>query len=222
MTPTIAILAERIHRILKAGNITRNTNWDDRDFQYLIRDEAAKQVKGMWYESRKEGEKHVDSRFVSTFLVEVQKNDNTDENYCMIPVSNWLNFPDGTGIESVRPDIEKLTSKKTKGKEFRAFIPIPHRFEDIYLGLPSGALEGQFGWKLRKDKILFTKRYDKSLLDDGIPFVEMDIVTVDPKAIAVNDVLPLPAELVDGLIRNILALYGIVDQKAQQLMAQNA
>src|SRR6478736_4009451 len=121
MTPTVAILAERIHRILKAGDIPRTTPWDDRDFQYLIRDEAAKQIKGSWFEARKEGEKNADSRYVSSFVCAVLKEDVTNENYILIPVSNWLNFPDGTGIESVRPDLATAITEKTKNKEMRAF-----------------------------------------------------------------------------------------------------
>lgn len=222
MIPTVTVLAERIHRILKTGNVTRVTSWDDRDFQYLIRDEAARQIKGAWYEARKEGQKHVSSQFVSTITIDVLKNNATSENYSEIPLASWLNFADGTGIESVRPNIETLASAKTKDKETRAFIPIPHRFEDLYAGLPAEALEGQFGWKIRLKRLLYTKRYNTTVLEAGITKVDVDVVTLDPTVIDANAVLPISADMVDPLIRNVLALYGIVDQRAKELMAKNA
>lgn len=217
MTPTVSILSERIHRLLKKGNVSRDTEWDDRDFEYLVRDAAAKLIKGDWYETRNEGGKNIDSRYVATFTVPVVKNANGD-NYCAIPVSNWLRLPDEAGIQSCRPDMATLSTKKTKENEFRAFIPIPNRFLDVYANLPAGALEGQHGYMIRKDKIVFTKRYEKTVLDNGIKNVEMDIVTVDPAAVGLDEPLPLPAEMVSLLLIEVLQVFGISGQNAKDLI----
>lgn len=217
MIPTVSILSERIHRILKKGDIQRDTEWDPRDFEYLVRDVTSKLIKGDWYETRNEGGKNIDSRYLASFTETVQK-DNNGDNFCVIPVSNWIRLPDDSGIQSCRPDIATLTTKKTKEHEFRAFIPIPNRFLDIFANLPAGALEGQHGFMVRKNKLFFTKRYEKTVLDNGIKKVELDIVTVDPAAVGIDEPLPLPSEMISGVILGVLEILGVSSQKAKDLI----
>ena len=216
MIPTINVLTERIHRLLKRGDVQRDSGWDPRDIEYLIRDAASKAIKGSWFESRNDGGKNIDSRFVATFIVEV-KVDAYSNNYIDLPISNWIQLPDESGIQSVRPDFLTLSTKKTKMEELRAFIPIPNRFYDIYSSLPEGALEGQHGFMVRKNKIFFTKRYDKTLIENSIKKVELDVVTVDPAAVGLDEPLPIPAEMIMGMILEILQLLGMTEQKAKDL-----
>lgn len=213
---TINILSERILRILSGGNIPRDQKWEERDIQYLVRDAVAKTVKGTWYEEKNEGGDGLDSRFVVTFTdQEVKKDSRTGENYVEIPVDSWLRLPDDSGIRSVRPSRPNEETKRTKAHELRAFIPIPNRFKDIYLNLPAGALEQQFGYEIRKDKIYFTTKgtttegQPRTLEDWKITKVDIDIATVDPAAVDIDDPLPLPNDYNVDVIQTVLTLMGI-------------
>lgn len=197
---TIRSISERILRILNGGNTPRDSQFHDLDVQYLVRDTAAKLIKGEWFAERNEGGKDIDSRYVVPFYgIEVKVNEYGD-NYIDIPVDSYIRLPDGAGIRSIRPDVTGTKTKRTKTVNNRAFIPIPNRFEDIYFQLPVAALEGVYGWMVRKDKIFFTKRYGQSLLQYDVSKVSMDIVTSDPKAITIDESLPLAAEMTQQLI----------------------
>lgn len=200
-------IAERIQRIISGGNTPRDSQFHDLDIQYLVRDTAAKLIKGEWFAERNEGGKDIDARYVVPFYgLPVLKDSDTGENYIEMPVDSYIRLPYGAGIRSIRPASAGTKTKRTKQVETRAFIPIPNRFEDIYWQLPAGSLEGIYGWMLRKDKVYFTKRYDKTLLEYDISQVTMDVVSADPKAIDVEDNLPLSSEMVQQLISEVVNL----------------
>lgn len=200
-------LSERIQRILNGGNTPRDSKFHDLDVQYLVRDTAAKLIKGEWFNERNEGGKDIDARYVVPFRgLEVLKDDETGDNYILMPVDSYIRLPYGAGIRSIRPDSTGTKTKRTKTIETRAFIPIPNRFEDIYFQLPAGSLEGIYGWMVRKDKVYFTKRYGKTLLEYDIAKVTMDVVSADPKAIDIEDSLPLSAEMITQLIAEVATL----------------
>jgi len=202
---TLGILSDRIYRLLKRGDIQRDAEFDMRDIQYWIRDSAAKLILGQWKSNRDEN-KNIDTRYVSTFPVAVQK-DAQGNNYINIPVDNWINLPDGSGIQSVRPDPANLATNRTKNSEMLAFIPIPNRYLDIFYSLPASALENKFGWMIRNKQIFFTKKQDRTLLDWGIKGVLTEIVTLDPLAVGENDPFPISEDLIDPLIRDVLAIF---------------
>ena len=194
-------LSERIQRLLSGGNTPRDAKFHQLDVEYLVRDTAAKLIKGEWFAERNEGGKDIDSRYVVSFTkIPVLKDTETGENYIKMPIESYIRLPYGAGIRSIRPDSSGTKTKRTKSIEIRAFIPIPNRFEDIYFQLPAGSLEGVYGWMVRKDKIIFTKRYGKTLLDYDISTVTMDVVSADPKAVDVEDNLPLSQEMIQQLI----------------------
>lgn len=205
---TIRILSEQILRILNGGNVPRDSQFHELDVQYLVRDTAAKLAKGEWFSERNEGGRSIDSRYVVPFTgLEVKVDDNTQENYIDIPVTSWIRLPYGAGIRSVRPDNTGTTrTKRTKVVETRAFIPIPNRFQDIFFNLPAESLEGMYGWMVRGLKIYFTKRYGKTLKEYEINTITIDIVTMDPKAISVDQDLPLSGELLQQLKTEVIEI----------------
>jgi hypothetical protein len=193
---TIKGLSERILRQLNGGEVQRDSQWHQLDIEYLVRDAAATLIKGEWYQERNEGGKTIDPRYVVTFEdQEVKVDDRTNENYVEIPVGAYIRLPNQAGIRSVRPSFKTTGTKRTKTSETRAFIPIPNRFEDIYYQLPAAALEQLFGYMIRKDRLYFTKKSNKTLKEYEINAVDIDIVTVDPKAVDVDDPLPLSEEM---------------------------
>lgn len=199
-------IAERVQRILSGGNTPRDSKFHQLDVEYLVRDTAAKLIKGEWFAERNEGGKDIDSRYVVPFDALPVLKDSFGDNYIDMPVDSYIRLPYGAGIRSIRPDNAGTNTRRTKTLEVRAFIPIPNRFEDIFFQLPAGSIEGQYGWMVRKDKIYFTKRYEKTLLQYDISKVTMDVVSADPKAIDVEDNLPLSSETVQQLILEVVSL----------------
>lgn len=204
---TIRDVSDRILRVLNGGNVKRDSKFHILDIRYMVRDGAAKFIKGDWFAERNEGGKDIDSRYVVPFWgLELKKNDQ-GENYIEIPVKSWIRLPYGAGIRSVRPDHSGTPSVKTKNVENRPFIPVPNDFEDIYWQLPAGSIEQQVGWMLRKDKIVFTKAGEKTLMEHGMTKVAMSIVTADPAAVGIDEQLPLSAEMVSALITEVILLF---------------
>ncbi len=204
---TIAITAERVLRILNGGNIQRDTQWHELDVQYLVRDTVAKMVKGEWFNERNEGGKEIDPRYVVTFRnQEVKEDADTGENYIDVPVKSYIRLKDGSGIRSIRPDNTGTVTRRTKDTELTAFIPIPNRFEDIFYQLPACSLEGMYGWMVRRDKIYFTKRFDKTLLEYDISRVTVDVVTTAPEAIGIDEVLPISQEMMQDVITEVVSI----------------
>lgn len=204
---SIITASERILRILNGGNIQRDSKFHQLDVEYLVRDTAAKLIKGEWFAERNEGGKDIDARYIVTFSeIDVEIDAITKENYIVLPFTSYIRLPDGAGIRSIRPDVTGTDTKRTKQEELRAFIPIAARFEDIYFQLPAGSLEGQYGWMVRRDKVYFTKRYDKTLKEWDISKVAVDVVTTDPAALTEDDPLPLSAELMQQLITEVVTI----------------
>lgn len=216
MIPTLQILTERVQRILNKGDIQRDRVFDPRDIEYLLRDECAKLMKGNWFEVRNAGEKNISSIYVTTFICPVLE-DEAGNNYSDVPVSNYLLLPDESGIQSVRPDVLTTSTRKSKESELLGFIPVPNRYRDIYAMLPAGALEGQFSYQVRKNKVFFGLRYNQTVLFNGIENVEMDIATVAPEAVAITDPLPIPAEMVVDLMMGVLQILGLTQKQAKDL-----
>lgn len=205
---TIKAISERILRVLNGGDVQRDSQFHELDIEYMVRDTAAKLVKGEWFNERNEGGSDVDARYIVNFDgIEVKEDTNTKHNYCEIPVDSWIRLPHGAGIRSVRPDVFNGTlTERTKFSELKPFIPIPSDFEDIFYSLPAGSLEQQFGWFVRKDRIYFTERNKKTLLESDIDKVSIRIVTTDPAAVGINDPLPLSADLTQQLITEVVTI----------------
>ena len=205
---TIKGISERILRILNGGNVQKDSQFHQLDIEYMVRDMAATLIKADWFNERNEGGVNIDSRYVFTFSgIEVKVDEITKENYVDVPVDSYIKLPRGQGIHSVRPDPSGTNAERTKYSELKAFIPIPIDFEDIFYALPAGSLEQQYGWMVRGNKIFFTKRAGKTLIEYDISKVIVRVVTTDPKAIAYNEPLPLSSESVERLFKEVLNIF---------------
>lgn len=205
---TIRDVSERVLRIINGGDYSINdSKYGELDVQYLVRDGAAKLIKGEWFNERNEGGAEIDPRYIVSFSNQtVEVDSSTGENYVEVPVNTYIRLPDGAGIRSVRPDNSATNTKRTKKSELRAFIPIPNRFMDIYWQLPAASLEHVFGWELRKDRIYFTKKDGKTLKQWDINEVKLDIVSVDTKAVTIDEHLPLSSEMIQTLINEVITI----------------
>lgn len=198
---TAKILAERALRILKRGNVNRDTEFDIREVMREVRDSAAYLFKGRWYQDKKDGENNVSSHYVATFEgVEVKT---TGNNYCYVDIpAPFIDLPEDMGIQRVAPELENPTAN-------RGFIPVPRNFLDIYGTLPSGFLETEWGYEVKRGRIYFTNKNNgrKTIKDAGINTVTIEQVTFDPLSVGDNDPFPAPPDMWNEIINMTVARF---------------
>ncbi len=211
---TLNTLGERVLRLLKRGDIPTDVEWDIREIKQAVKDSAHTIVepllKPVVIKNFLEKPTRIDGRYVNPYSkITVLIDADTEENYVDIPAS-YIDIGGGMGIQSVRPILKQVIH--------RAMIPISNRELDIYLGLPAGMLEGQWAFMIRGNKVFFTKRYDKTLIEAGLKRVNMDIVTLSPQNADDDDPFPVSDSLIKLIIEDVLILYGASAEQIKDLI----
>ena len=208
---TLHIMAERTRRILESGGVGRDNKWDIREIAVDLRDSANFVMKGQWFQSRKMGDVVIPSHYVATFEgLEVKKKG--EQEYVDMPAPR-IDLPDEGGVQRVRPVVEDEIGK--------AMIPIPMDFMDVIGKLPTAYLEDNFAYYPTRDKIIFYKKDGRTLEDEEITHVDVDIVTISPTDVGLNDPFPAPPELIKEIIANTLQTYGMVQNPQDILLDEN-
>ena len=194
--------------MLNKGNVPRDSRFQIRDVQYLIRDSLGKHILASWFISRNSKEAmDVSDAFVTTITKAVAK---TPRNECYVDLDfDWVNFPDGTGVQSVRASTD-LSPLALGDPNMSAFIPIPSRFDDIYRSLPAQSLEGQIGWALRAKRIWFTTLAGQNIMDLGITQVDIDAVSTSENVLGEDVNLPIPGDVSFAIIQDVLSIFGVL------------
>ncbi|KYG76907.1 hypothetical protein AWW68_18800 [Roseivirga spongicola] len=203
---TLKYLAQQVIRMLSKGTPSKDSRLDEREIAESLRQELASSVYDKWYEAKKNKWETINPRLLSTFTLPVSIDTSEKANYVSVGVP-YIHLPDGTGIWSVRP----VTTKSAINK---AMIPTRPQEMDVYHGTITKALEGQFSWFALDDRIYFTKRWGKTLLDEGVKNVLVTLVTVANENIGITDVLPISPEqrktIVDATLQKYASLMGIM------------
>jgi hypothetical protein len=210
---TIKSLTERILRVINLGDVPSDSRFSLRDLEYMVRDALGKQILGVWYEMRKAGEgKDISDSFISTIKMDVQADSRNPINCYVDLLFDWVEFPDEGGIQSVRPAIQGTLP------DLSAFIPTPARFNDIYRGLPAGALEGQIGWSLRGKQIIFSRRANQTLIELGVTSVEVDAVTTSEVALGQEKPLPIPPNVAFAICMEVAQFFMPLTQQQKDML----
>lgn len=203
---TLKYMAQQVIRMLSKGTPSKDSRLDEREIAESLRQELASSVYDKWYEAKKNKWETINPRLLSTFTLPVSIDTSEKANYVSVGVP-YIHLPDGTGIWSVRP----VTTKSAINK---AMIPTRPQEMDVYYGTITKALEGQFSWFALDDRIYFTKRWGKTLLDEGVKNVLVTLVTVANENIGITDVLPISPEqrktIVDATLQKYASLMGIM------------
>lgn len=214
---TIKTLALQTIRLLEGGGRVVDGDYDERVVMRHIRQAVASQIKADWVASREFGDLNVGAQMIGVFRgCEVQEDTEYEgRNYINLPGA-YVNIYNGKGIQRVRPQT-KSPSKN------RAMIPINPFDMDLYEAIESGieVLRGQFCWEPSRDRIYFTEKNDKTLLDEGIKKVEVTMVTIDPNTVGDNDNYPIPQDMEQAVIAQVLQLYGYTGQEVDDMLNDN-
>jgi len=128
-----------------------------------------------------------------------------------------MNLPGGIGIQQVKPQTGIPTIDV-------AMIPVqPHEWE-LFRSLLVGAeiLKDQFTFEEDRNKIWFTKKANKTLLESRITLVEVKLLVHDPAQITPLDNYPIPPELEFEMVKQVCALHGMMNVTHDQINNENA
>ena len=145
--------------------------------------------------------------------IAVEKTSN-GTNYSLLPAEPD-DLPDDSGIQAVWPEGDNIK------EDADVIIPIPHNARTVLHRLPAYALEQRFGYYPEADRVIYKKRRGKTLLEEGIETVSMEIVTTNPKDVADDDILPISPHLRNDLLLMTAQMFGLSLQQGNDLINNN-
>jgi len=218
-------LAEQVERMLQAFRPTSDHHIDKREIKMRLKDRAAELMNARRWEQMYDGERRYGQRpkaggevyhgWLMTFE-NIDVEEDGDKCYSELPAEP-LELPENDAIQHVFPETGTLRSDIDQ----EPIIPIPTNATTILRTLPAGALEQRFGYEAIGDRIYYTTRRGKTILDEGIDTVKMVMVTVNPQEARDDDPLPISPHLRNDLLIQTLALFGIDAEKALDLIKDN-
>ncbi len=206
-------------RLLSSGTTPKDSNLNDAYIKTEIIQVTNSLLKIDYYNSKDASGKlqSVNPVCIATYSSVAVANDTTfKRNYSLLP-AYAMNVRDSdgnnVGVQQVRPQ----TGLPVKDV---AMIPIqPHEYE-LFKSLLVGAelLKDQFTFEVDRNKVWYSKKSDKTLLESSITAVEMKIVVYDPSTIDDDDNYPVPPEMEFEIVKSVLLLHGYQPQKAEDLI----
>jgi hypothetical protein len=194
--------------MLSAGTTPKDSNLNDAYIKAEIVQVTNQKLKIEHYANMKEGGRDVLPQCIATYSSVAVVNDTTfKRNYSVLPAYP-MNLPNGVGIQQVRPQTG-VPARDT------AMIPImPHEME-LFKSLLVGSeiLKDQWTFEPDRNKVWYSRKNNKTLLEDGISAVEIKMVVYDPSAIAEDDNYPIPPEMEIEIITGVLMLHGFTTKE---------
>lgn len=209
---TVKTLAQQVIEAYNRGAQSRDSTLDIREVMRVVRDSASYVMKGEWYAGKKLGMSHIGSHFVAKLPAKVQK-DEQGNCYADIPCA-YIALPNDMGVLRVKPK----TGKENVDVEM---IPIPNGTWDIYRGLAAGSLEGQWGYEIERDRVRFTRKRKKTLLEENIKDVTMYLVTMEPSSVADDDPFPMSPDTRQMILERAMQHFGIQESRPQDVINDN-
>lgn len=166
-----------------------------------------------WYNGKNAGDNSVLPLCIATYPSIAVSNDTVRKrNYCLKPAF-FMNLPGGIGIQQVKPQTG-IPSIDV------AMIPIMPLEMELFKSLLVGSeiMKDQFTFEDDRNKIWFSKKNNKTVLESNISLVEIKGLVHDPAQIDENDEYPVPPEMQMAMIRGVLELHGYTPQKAADLV----
>lgn len=209
-------LAAQIIRLLSAGTKSKDSTLSERYIFEEIQQVTHRLLRLSWFENRNLGNFDANHLMIATYdTVAVLNDDTRNRNYCALPAYPE-NIPGGYGAQSVRP----LTGNVSVDVDM---IPIqPHElsmFRSLSVGME--ILKDQFCWELDRDKIWFTERNNKTLLESDIDNLEVKMLVIDPSQVEADDNYPVPPGMEFDIIKEVLALHGYTSKEVADMVNNN-
>ncbi len=210
---TLKKMCFQVKRLLSAGTTPKDSKLSDAYIIEELRQVSYGLLKLEWYNSKNAGDNSVLPLCIATYDSVAVVNDTVRKrNYCVKP-AYFMNLPGGIGIQQVKP-MTGIPSKDV------AMIPIMPMEMELFKSLLVGAeiLKDQFTVEDDRDKLWFSKKNDKTLLESGITLIEIKGLVHDPAQLDADSPYPVPPEMEFAMIRGVLELHGYSPQKAADLI----
>lgn len=210
---TINKLTHQVKRLLSSGTTPKDSKLSDAYIQSEIRQVTHQLLKAEYYTYKNEGFSDPSPLCIATYEnVPVLNDTLRKRNYCAMPAYP-MNLPGGIGVQQVKPQTG-IPARDV------AMIPVmPLEFE-LFKSLLVGAevMSDQFTFEVDRNKIFFTKKSDKSLLDSGITAVEIKLLVHDPSQIGIDDPYPISPEMEVDVLKGVLLLHNYTGREVADLI----
>ena len=100
-------------------------------------------------------------------------------------------------------------------------IPIPPNAHTIFDSLPAGALQQRWAFRPERWRVVFTRKNNKTLLQERIKKVHIQLITVGPEDVAETDPLPITTDLIPALLTATLEFFGVQEEAEADLTNDN-
>ncbi len=207
---TLRKLCFQVKRLLSAGTTPKDSKLNDAYIIAEIRQVTHGLLKMEWYAGKQEGRVGASPILIATYPDVPVLNDTVRKrNYSVLPAYP-MNVEEG--VQQVKP-MTGIPSRDV------AMIPIaPHEYELFKsLLVASEIMKDQFTFEVGRDRVEYTKKDNKTLLQHGINFVEMKILVQDPEQISEDDNFPVPPEMELQIIQGVCALHGMLNVTHDQV-----
>lgn len=210
---TLTKMCFQCKRLLSAGTRPKDSKLSDAYIIEELRQVSYGLLKLEWYAGKNGDDNSVLPLCIATYENQTVLNDTVRKRNYIVKPAYSMNLPGGIGIQQVKPQTG------IPGKDV-AMIPVqPHEWE-LFRSLLVGAeiMKDQFTFEDDRNKIWFTKKAEKTLLECNITKVEVKMLVHDPAQITADEPYPVPPEMQMAMVRGVLELHGFTPQKAADLV----
>ncbi len=201
--------------LLLITRIDKDLQIDRREVIDVLRQGAIKLMKGDYYKFLEQDQRYIDPHYVAKFKdIDVQVDTTRfDRCYAELP-AQYTALKNNEGVQRVWPVVEDEI-------DYVEMIPIPDGAKEVYRNLTvNNALVGVWTYSLQRDRIYFGKNDTKTLIDEDITKVDMDIVVISPVDVADDDPFPLPPEYHFDLLVETVSVFSNNQERIKQVITQ--
>ena len=192
---TKAKLAEQILRLYKGGEISSDNSLSLAEVKLLVGQTLNRLLKIERLQTQTQlGQEFPEHTSVATYTtLTVSQDYATGEYYTTLPVYP-ISLPNNMGIWhiSLLDDVDT------------PFIPIPSSSMGLLKNLPTGAMQGMTGYEVNGNRITFKTDY----LFSSNEKLLMRLLVVDVDSLTDYNPLPIPPDMEDVVIKEVLTLLG--------------
>lgn len=195
--------------------INKDLQIDRREVIDALRQAALKLMKGDYYKLLEQGQRYIDPHYVAKFrdIEVVVDEDRFDRCYAELP-AQYTALKNNEGVQRVWPVVENEI-------DYIEMIPIPDGAQEVYRNLTvNDALVGVWTYSLQRDRIYFGMNDTKTLLEEDIEKVDIDVVVISPIDVGDEDPFPLPPEYHFDLLIEVVTVFANNQERVRQVVTQ--
>jgi len=203
-THTLRAIVRQAKNILQRE--FKDFQMDERQLADHIRHVANVLLKGEYLKGYSDGDKQIPAQYVSRFAAQTVLVDANGVNYVLIP-TYYAKLPEDMGVCRVVPETASLAERK-------GMIPLPMGATDLHGDILDIVLAEEWCYEVHRDRIEFTEKSGETLIEADIETVSIWLATISPADVDLDDIMPLPPELIYDCLMNVLKLCGMSDEAA--------